>query len=112
MIGKPGFIEGELAESREIPTRFELFANFPNPFNPSTTIRYGLPEASPVSLVIYNVLGRKVATLEASAEKAPGYHAVVWDGRSDAGTLVASGVYFARMRAGRFMQTRQVVLAK
>ena len=112
VVGRPGFLEGELLESREIPTRFELFQNFPNPFNPSTTIRYGLPAAERVSLVIYNVLGEKVATLAAGTQQEAGYHAEVWDGRSDAGTQVASGVYFARMRAGRFMQTQTMVLIK
>ena len=112
VVGRKGFMEGERQASREIPTRFDLFPNFPNPFNPATTIRYGLPTAEAVSLVIYNVLGAKVATLEAGRHKEAGYHAVIWDGRSDAGTLVASGVYFVRMRAGAFVQTRQVVLVK
>ena len=91
---------------------FELFQNFPNPFNPVTTIRYGLPDAEHVSLVIYNVLGEKVATLEAGTEKEAGYHAVVWDSRSDRGTPVASGVYFVRIRAGAFVQTQTMVLVK
>ncbi len=112
VVGKPGFLDSELAESREVPTKFELFPNFPNPFNPSTTIRYAVPEASPVSLVVYNMLGQKVATLMGGAEEQPGYHAVVWDGRSDAGTQVASGVYFVRMRAGRFAQTQKMVLVR
>ncbi len=58
------------------------------------------------------MLGAKVATLEAGTRKEAGYHVVIWDGRSDAGTLAASGVYFVRMRAGAFVQTRQVVLVK
>ncbi len=112
VVGRPGFMEGELSESREIPTRFDLFPNFPNPFNPATTIRYGLPTAEAVSLVIYNVLGAKVATLEAGTRKEAGYHAVIWDGRSDAGTLAASGVYFVQMQAGAFVQTQRMVLVK
>ena len=112
VVGRPGFINGEVAVSLEIPDRFVLFPNFPNPFNPATMIRYGVPEASAVSLVIYNVLGRKVATLEAGREREVGYHAVVWDGRDDAGAQVASGVYFAQMRAGRFVQTQTMVLVK
>jgi len=58
------------------------------------------------------VLGKKVATLEAGAVREAGYHAVVWNGRSDAGTPVASGVHFMRMQAGRFGQTRQMILVK
>jgi len=112
VVGNRAFMENEPDASPELPMRFELFPNFPNPFNPSTTIRYGLPVAARVSLIIYNVLGEKVATLEANAEKQAGYHVVVWDGRSNAGILVASGVYFVRMRAGLFMQTQQMALVK
>ena len=54
----------------------------------------------------------RVAMLEGGAEKQAGYYAVVWDGRSDAGTPVASGVYFARMQAGRFVQTQKMILLK
>ena len=89
-------------EKTYIPAlRFDRLTAFYDPL-----IRWTLREAT------FKTEGRKVATLEASAEKEAGYHAVVWDGRSDAGAPVASGVYFARMRAGRFMQTRQMVLAK
>ena len=112
VVGKRPFADDELAESREIPTRFELFANFPNPFNPSTTIRYGVPEAARVSLIVYDVLGRRIATLAGHNEQTAGYHAVVWDGRDEAGRPVASGVYFARMQAGRFVQTQKMILAK
>lgn len=110
VVGRSGFIDGEAGQN--LPDRFELFPNFPNPFNPATTIRYGLPEASVVEVVIYDVLGRQVVVLARGQEQAAGYHAVVWDGRDDAGVQVASGVYFARMRAERFVQTRKMVLVK
>ncbi len=71
-----------------------------------------MPQASPVSLIVYNLLGQQVAALEAGTEQEAGYHAVVWDGRSDAGTLAASGVYFVQMRAAAFVQTQQMVLVK
>ena len=112
VVGRRAFVDDEVQAGQELPTRFELFPNFPNPFNPATTVRYGLPTAEWVSLVVYNVLGEKVATLEAAADRAAGYHAVIWDGRSDAGIAVASGVYFARMQAGRFVQTQQMILVK
>ena len=112
VVGKHLFSDDERAESREIPTRFALFANFPNPFNPATTLRYGVPETARVSLVVYDVLGRQIATLADGDEQAAGYHAVVWDGRNDAGMPVASGLYFARMQAGRFVQTQKMILAK
>ncbi len=77
----------------EIPTDFALHSSYPNPFNPSTTIKYDLPEAAHVSLVVYDVLGRKVTELLNGSEEA-GYHSATWNAGS-----VASGVYFARFTA-------------
>ena len=68
--------------------------------------------AERVSLVTYNVLGENVATLTAGTQQSAGYHAEVWDGRSDAGAQVASGVYFVQMRAGSFTQTQTMILVK
>jgi hypothetical protein len=75
------------------PTEFALHQNYPNPFNPTTTIKYDLPEQSHVSLVIYDVLGRKVVELE-NGVKGGGYHLATWNAGN-----VASGVYFARFTA-------------
>ena len=81
-----------------IPESFVLFQNYPNPFNPSTTIRYGLPnDVGDVQLVIYNVLGQQIKTIEQGFQK-KGYHDVIWDGRNDNGLSVASGVYFCQFR--------------
>jgi hypothetical protein len=84
------------------PIGFQLESNYPNPFglNPSTTIRFSLPAASQVHLIIYNVHGQVVRTLHDQRFRA-GFHQVVWDGRDDAGKTVASGVYFLQMRASR-----------
>ena len=109
VVARAGFMEHA---GQALPTRFALSPTFPNPFNPATTIRYGLPTAAKVSLIVYNVLGEKVATLEEGAPKDAGYHAIIWDGRNDAGAPVASGVYFVWMRAGGWMQTRKMVLAR
>ncbi len=76
-----------------LPEVFAVHPNYPNPFNPTTTIKYDLPEASQVSLVVYDLLGRKVTEL-VSGQKAEGYHSAIWDASS-----VASGVYFARFMA-------------
>ena len=79
--------------------------NFPNPFNPETTIRFAVPTSSEIKIVIYNSLGQKVRLLTEDAFS-PGYHEVVWNGLDDAGTSMPSGVYFYRMSAGE--GTRQV----
>ena len=76
----------------EIPNTYSLSQNFPNPFNPSTTIEYGLPEKSTVRLRIFNILGQQVATLY-DGEQSAGYQKVQWNAN------VASGVYFYRIEA-------------
>ncbi|MBI5474810.1 MAG: family 43 glycosylhydrolase [Ignavibacteriae bacterium] len=110
-------------EFNHLPERFELYQNYPNPFNPSTTIRYALtPVPSPsgrgekgvrVSLKIYDLLGREVATLvdEILPEESFGQDSGFKSVRFDASAL-ASGVYFCRLRAGSFVQTRKLILQK
>jgi uncharacterized delta-60 repeat protein len=112
VVGKRGFVDEKLAEARAIPTTYELSQNFPNPFNPATTIRYGLPKAERVTLKIYNLLGAEVATLVDNEQKVAGYHAAVWDGRDKAGRVVASGVYVYRLQAGSFSSTKKLALVK
>ncbi|MDZ4122541.1 MAG: choice-of-anchor J domain-containing protein, partial [Candidatus Cloacimonadaceae bacterium] len=89
----------------------ELKGNFPNPFNPETTIRYSVADNSPVTLEIYNVKGQLVKTL-VNEIKASGNHSVVWNGKDNRGTNVGSGVYFYKMRAGKFSSTRKMILMK
>ena len=88
-----------------------LRGNFPNPFNPSTTITYDLDENAHTSLVVYAMTGQKVRTLVDGA-RGPGAHAVVWDGRDDAGNAVSSGVYVCRLAAGPYTKSITMVLAK
>jgi hypothetical protein len=92
--------------SLEIPTETVLIGNYPNPFNPTTTIRYGLPERSDVSLVVYNEIGQVVRTLVQEYQEA-GYHEVVFNA-----TGLSSGAYFYRMQTGNFVQTRRLLLIK
>jgi parallel beta-helix repeat protein len=104
-----GEIDGSSGPGRasvDLPNRTELLANFPNPFNLSTTIRYGLPQRSLVTLAIYNVLGQQVAVL-VDREQEPGYYDVKFDG-----TNSASGLYFYRLIAKDFVQTRKLLLVK
>lgn len=94
-----------------MPTRFGLEQNFPNPFNPTTTIRFSLPRSGQVSLEIYNILGQPVA--QPVEETLPaGEHDVVWDGRDHGGEPVASGIYVYRLRAGDETMTRTMALVK
>lgn len=94
-----------------LPDTYELFANYPNPFNPSTTIKYSLPRAANVSLVIYNVLGQEVNTLVDGFVE-PGIHEAIWNGDNDHGSQVASGVYFYRLRVDDFDRSRKMILLK
>ncbi len=84
-----------------LPTEYALNQNFPNPFNPSTTIHYALPSRSKVQLVIYDLAGRVMKEL-VSEQQAPGEHAALWDGRDHAGNSVTSGVYIYRLTATPF----------
>ncbi|MCF7902161.1 MAG: T9SS type A sorting domain-containing protein, partial [Candidatus Marinimicrobia bacterium] len=94
-----------------IPTKFALHTNYPNPFNPTTTIRYDLPERSTVSLVIYNQLGQPIRTL-VNSEQLAGFQSVMWDGRNNVGQQVGTGIYFYQINAGKFNQTRKMILLK
>ena len=89
-----------------IPREFVLKQNYPNPFNPSTTIEYSVPERASVEIKVLDVLGREVTTL-LNEEKPAGAYTVRWDADG-----VASGVYFYRLKAGRFVQTREMVLMR
>ena len=95
----------ERVDSR-IPEKYELYQNFPNPFNPSTTIEFDVPKASYVTLKIYNTLGNEVADPVAST-LSPGRYKVKWNASS-----VSTGVYFCRMQSGSFVETRKLVLLK
>jgi len=90
---------------------FALAQNYPNPFNPSTTIVYRLPVSAPVTLAVYDVLGRKVATLVDNKLPAGRYEAE-WDGRNKAGQKVGSGIYFYRFTAGRYTAVQKMLLIK
>ncbi|MBD3290386.1 T9SS type A sorting domain-containing protein [candidate division KSB1 bacterium] len=97
--------------SKEIPTTFELYENYPNPFNPQTNIRYQLPKSSDVSLIIYDLRGQEVRRL-VSAEKTAGSHTAVWDGRDNQGNIVASGLYLYQIQAGKFRDVKKCLLLK
>ncbi|MFH1568615.1 MAG: LamG-like jellyroll fold domain-containing protein [Gemmatimonadota bacterium] len=94
-----------------VPDTYELSPNYPNPFNPTTGIGYGVPEDSFVTLEVYNVAGQRVRTLVAG-QRTAGYHRVVWNGLDDSGRSLGSGVYLCRMVSGSFVQTQKMVMMK
>jgi hypothetical protein len=100
-----------IAGDAPLVAAYELRQNYPNPFNPSTTIGYSLPVRSEVTLRIFDIMGREVATIVRDAQPA-GRYQTVWDGRTGAGIPVASGVYFCRLEAGSFVKTLRMMLLK
>ena len=97
----------------EVPVASSLgLRNHPNPFNPWTTISFRLPEPAAVTLRVYDASGRLIRTLVAEQMFDEGKGEVVWNGRNDRGAAVASGVYFTRLDAGRYGETRRMTLLK
>jgi hypothetical protein len=100
-----------LQVTKALPKVHALYDNYPNPFNPATTIRYDLPEASKTELAVYNVVGQLVQTLVSEQQKA-GEYSVTWDGKDEIGKDVASGIYYYVFRAGDFKSVKSMVLLK
>jgi hypothetical protein len=94
-----------------IPERTELVGNYPNPFNPSTTVQFSLNTAEHVRLELFDALGRKIRTL-VDSERPAGQHTISWNATDENGVAVANGVYFYRMTAGNYVQARKMLLIK
>ncbi len=90
----------------QIPKKYDLYQNFPNPFNPTTKIKFALPKADHVKIVVYNILGKKVATL-LDAEKPAGYHIITFDG-----SRLASGIYFYQLQTKNFSKVKKFILLR
>jgi hypothetical protein len=93
------------------PQEYRLDHNYPNPFNPSTTIRYSIPRQGQVTLRVFDVIGREVATLVQLVQPAGAYE-VVWNGTDDSAMPVSTGVYFYRLQVGSFTKTEKMILLK
>ncbi len=104
-------IETGIISELAIPDKYELRQNFPNPFNPETSIIYGLPKESNVRIEVYNLLGQAVVTLVNEKQKS-GYHSVQWNGCDNSGTMMKSGVYIYRITSGGFTETKKMILLK
>ena len=94
-----------------LPITYNLYNAHPNPFNPVTTLRYDLPEPSNVNIIIYDMLGRVVKNL-VSGEQNAGYKSIQWNATNDKGAPVSAGLYLYTIEAGKFRQTKKMVLLK
>jgi len=117
-IGSSGILASELLNAassvdlrRPLPDNYQLSQNYPNPFNPTTNFEYRIPNSEFVSLIIYDLLGRKVTTL-VNGTRSPGIHTVEWNGTNSAGQTVSSGIYFCRLQADRYTQIKKITLIK
>ncbi|MCS5652955.1 MAG: right-handed parallel beta-helix repeat-containing protein, partial [Candidatus Marinimicrobia bacterium] len=98
-------------ESEGVPVEFALHENYPNPFNPTTQIRFDLPEMANVNLIIYNMLGQKIKSF--NIQSAPtGYHAVTWNATNDLGVPVSAGIYLYQLQTEGFIKTKKMILLK
>ena len=112
--GTPGYQNSSVLKNEmvsNLPDKFFLFNNYPNPFNPSTIISYNLPKDSHVNISIFDVLGRKVKTLTNQHMKA-GKNKVQWNGENDHGKLLAGGVYIYKIISGGYNQSKKMILVK
>ena len=107
--GSAAQIQVRQGHFRGVPQAYFLAQNFPNPFNPTTTIHYDLKEVGQIALRVYNVMGQQVRELVRQVQPA-GTYSVVWDGRDRHGQEMANGVYFYELRAGAFRSMRRMVL--
>ena len=98
-------------QEKIIPQKTTLLPSYPNPFNPTTTLRFDLPEVSDITLTIYNMLGQKVRTFDYQNTSA-GYHSVKWNATNDYGDPVGAGVYLYQLQTKDFVKTRKMVLLK
>jgi hypothetical protein len=101
----------EFEHTPDVPREFALRQNYPNPFNPTTQIVFSLPEQSDVTLEVYDITGRLIATLM-NDNLSTGSYTVTWDAKNQSGQLVSSGIYIYRLQAGSFVQTKRMVFIK
>ena len=94
-----------------IPTEYALEQNYPNPFNPETRIHYDIASGGNVSLVIYDILGRKIVKLINQYQQ-PGRYDILWNGNDALGNPVGSGVYLYQLKSGNFSKTKKMVISR
>jgi hypothetical protein len=105
-------VSGVLSSFKQkIPVEYNLYNNYPNPFNSETILNYDLPDDIMVNIIIYDVLGRFVKEMVNNYQSA-GHRSIGWDGTDDKGASVSAGIYFYSIQAGGFLQTKKMVLLK
>ena len=94
-----------------IPTMHTLLDNYPNPFNPSTSITFGLSNSAPAKIIIFNLVGQKIKTFDLKNLTA-GFHTIKWDGTDFEGQAVSAGMYFFQLQTPEMIKTKRMVLLK
>jgi len=112
IIGTKDFLTPMLDSYPAVPKQFKLSQNYPNPFNPTTKIQYQLPEATNVSIEIFDIMGRNVRTIMHEEYKEPGYHEITWNGTDNFQRKVASGIYIFYLRSELYKKAIKMVLQK
>jgi flagellar hook assembly protein FlgD len=95
-----------------LPGEFQLLQNYPNPFNPLTTIEFYLPVVQEVELAVFNILGQRVRTLIGGIKMSSGFHAVHWNGNTDNGVSLPSGMYISVLTVAGKVKTRKLILLR
>jgi hypothetical protein len=112
IVGTPDYISDIVSGLDSPPREFNLTQNFPNPFNPNTTIEFKMPSAGRVSVFIYNILGQKVSSLLNSEYKEPGTYRLVWDGHNSNGEQAASGIYILYLKSKKYKRSIKMILQR
>jgi hypothetical protein len=112
VVGTKSALQSVLDEYKEIPGSFQLTQNFPNPFNPTTTIVYQLPQSASISITIFDILGKKIKTILPETRQEAGYYQLHWDGRNDHNETVASAVYILFLHSDKYQQAIKMILQR
>ena len=107
----PYLISEESGIIEELPESYKLYQNFPNPFNPATTISFDLPNDNLVKINIYNLLGQKVKSL-LNLKLTAGTHEIIWDGKNEVGQSVSSGLYLLTIKTGEYSALKKMILLR
>jgi hypothetical protein len=112
LVRKVGQDDVSVGTDPELPVAFNLDQNYPNPFNPTTQIRFAIPQQSDVLLEVFDILGRRVATLINNENISVGYHTITWDATDNTGRTISSGLYIYRLQAGSYTETKRMMFIK